>query len=111
DVEGEVNLPEPLVVHPPGDLREPVVKAAKEAGQAAADDRVVEVADDPEGAAEGGVQGDGGVEHARNAADDEQAQGSDREEHRGRESDAAAAQGEDASQDDEREGDRDEMSR
>src|SRR5439155_12841743 len=48
DVEGEVDLSEPLVVHPPCDLGEPVVEAAEEAGQAAADDRVMEVADDPE---------------------------------------------------------------
>ena len=104
-VDDEMDLPESFTVHAARDLREPVVEPGEESGQAAADDRVVEMADDPEGAPERRVERDGGVEHAGHAADDEQAQRSDREEHRGGESDGPAAQGEDVRQDDDRERD------
>src|ERR1700688_2995690 len=40
-----MNASEPLVVHPPGHLREPVVEGSENGEQDAADDHVVEVRD------------------------------------------------------------------
>ena len=44
--EPEVDLREALVVHPPGDLREPVVDAGEDAEHGPAEEHVVHVRDD-----------------------------------------------------------------
>src|SRR5436309_6620477 len=47
-VDGEVDLSKSFIVHAARHFREPVVQSGEEPGQAAADDRVMEMAHDPE---------------------------------------------------------------
>src|SRR3989441_12108203 len=110
-VDDKVDFAESFEVPASRDLWEPVVKPGEEPGQPAADDRVVEVAHDPECSAEPRVERDRGVEHAGYAADDEQPQRPGGKEHRGREPNPTAAQGEDVRHNDDGERDRDEFGR
>ena len=63
---------EPLVVHPPGDLREPVVDAAEQREDGGAEDDEVEVGDDEVRVGRRLVERDRREHDPREPADDEE---------------------------------------
>ena len=78
----EVQLAEPLVEHAAEDLRPPVVEAAEDREDQAAEQHVVEVRDDVVGVGLLRVGRDDRVRDAREAADGEHRDEAEREEHR-----------------------------
>ena len=80
--EPEVELAEPLVVHPAGHLREPVVDPGEDREDGAAEEHVVDVRDDEVRLAHVDVDRDGAEHDAREAADHEHREEAEREQHR-----------------------------
>ena len=76
-------LPRRLVQHPPEDLRPPVVEAAEDREDQAAEEHVVEVGDDVVGVGLLRVGRDDRVRDAGQAADGEHRDEPEREQHRG----------------------------
>ena len=87
--EPEMQLAEPLVVHAPGHLREPVVDPAEDREHGAAEEHVVDVRDDEVRVAGMNVDRHGGEVDAGEPTDHEHRQEAERKEHRRRESDSA----------------------
>ena len=78
----KLDLPEPLVEHPPEDLRPPVVEPGEDAEDRAAEEHVVEVRDDEVGVLHLPVDRERGEEDPGEAADREDGDEAEREEHR-----------------------------
>ena len=76
------DLPRPLEVHPPGDLREPVVHAAEDREDGRAEDDVVEVRDDEVRVGHLLVERDRDEHDPRQPAGDEEEDEADDEEQR-----------------------------
>ena len=79
----EVDLAQPLVEHPAGELRPPEVEAGEHREDHGAEDDVVEVRDDEVAVGEVEVQGRAGEDDAGQAAEEEGDQEAERPEHRG----------------------------
>ena len=89
----EMDLPEPLVEQPAEHLRPPVVDAAEDGEDGAAEEDIVEMRNDVVGVVHLPVDGEGRQEDAGQPAHREQGDEAEREQHRGLELDPAAPQG------------------
>ena len=80
--EPEVDVTQPLVVHPTCHGREEEVQRGEHAHHCPAEEHVVQVGHHPVRVLDLDVQGEGAVEHPRDAADDEQKEEAYAEHHR-----------------------------